>query len=232
MHLTNDISTQSAAHKPTRTVRLLRSPSSSTMSPSSFEGEITLLCTTFRHALRLPGHESESGGYTPVGKFEFTYTASHTFDACDSHDGACGFYAFLLGTLRSSDVTAMVRDQIGLELEELVMRMRPPPFVMYLELWFRDNFSDRERDVGEQFDECLLVGSLYSALNPGMCGWFHSVPNGCTSSTQLWLSISVTAGCVALSLLSLWLRKPPVGTLFHVQYISRLPIFFPSRASS
>lgn len=61
----------------------------------------------------------------------------------------------------------MVRDQIG--LEEQVRRMQPP-FVMYVDFWFRDNFSDRdsEGEMDEQFDECLLMGSLYFPLEPGM----------------------------------------------------------------
>lgn len=61
----------------------------------------------------------------------------------------------------------MVRDQIG--LEEQVRRMQPP-FVMYADFWFRDDFSDRDsgQEMDEHFDECLLMGSLYFPLNPGM----------------------------------------------------------------
>ncbi|KAJ4424991.1 hypothetical protein N0V82_000273 [Gnomoniopsis sp. IMI 355080] len=135
------------------------------MSPS--EGPNTPLCTSCRHALCLPRPDSDSGGYTPVAKYDFFYTASHTFEPHESHDGTCGFYVFLLGVVRSTEVTAMVRDQIG--LEEQVRRLQPP-FVMYVDFWFRDNFSDRdsEQETGEQFDECLLMGSLYFPLGPGM----------------------------------------------------------------
>lgn len=136
---------------------------------SPLEGSITPICTQCRHALRLPEHDDvdSGGGYTSVAKYDFLYTTSHTFEPHDSHNGTCGFYIFLLGVMRSTDVTAMVRDQIG--LEEQVRRMQPP-FVMYAEFWFRDNFSgrDSDREVEEQFDECLLMGSLYFPLNPGM----------------------------------------------------------------
>lgn len=120
-----------------------------------------------------------------MGKYEFVYTPAHTFNPSDSHDGTCGFYAFLLGIMQSSDVTAMVRDQIG--LEEQVMRMQQPPFVMYTEFWFRDNFMDSQREVDEQ----LLIGSLYFPLNPGMyamvqlfqlrLGWGHDEGTGTLS---------------------------------------------------
>lgn len=128
---------------------------------------ITPLCTTCHQALRLPVQKGAPEGYTPVGKYDFVYTSSHTFDPSDSHDGTCGFYAFLLGTMRSGDITAMVRDQTG--LEEQVMRMQQPPFVMYTEFWFRDNFMDSQREMDEQ----LLIGSLYFPLNPGMSVMFQ-----------------------------------------------------------
>lgn len=133
-----------------------------------FEGSITPICANCRHALRLPAYNQRgSGDYTPVGQFDFLYTISHTFEPHESHDGACAFYVFLLQTMRATDVTAMVRDQIG--LEEQVRRMQPP-FVMHAEFWFRDDFADRDgdRQMEEQFDECLLIGSLYFPLKPGM----------------------------------------------------------------
>lgn len=137
----------------------------STMRP--LQGILTSLCIKCRQALRLPGQNSDTGGYTPIAKYDFLYTDSHTFEPHDSHNGTCGFYVFLLGVMRSIDVTVMVRDQIGLEEQ---VRSLQPPFVMWVELWFRDNFSDRdsEREVDEPFDECLLMGSLYFPLGPGM----------------------------------------------------------------
>lgn len=126
-----------------------------------------MLCVKCRQALRLPGQNSDTAGYTPVAKYNFLYTESHTFEPHDSHDGTCDFYVFLLGVMRSIDVTAMVRDQIG--LEEQVRRLQPP-FVMWVDFWFRDNFSDRdiEQELDGPFDECLLMGSLYFPLGPSM----------------------------------------------------------------
>ncbi|KAJ4391382.1 hypothetical protein N0V93_004999 [Gnomoniopsis smithogilvyi] len=135
------------------------------MSPA--EGPVTTICTRCRDALCLPRQNSDSAGYTPVAKYDFLYTTSHTFEPHDSHDGTCGFYVFLLGVMQSNEVTAMVRDQIGLEEQ---VRSIQPPFVMYADLWFRDNFSDRdsEQETDEQPDECLLMGSLYFPLGPGL----------------------------------------------------------------
>lgn len=130
---------------------------------SLFTEGVTSLCSSCQVALRLPGHQSD--GYTPVGKYNFVYTSSHNFDTHDTHDGECDFYVFLLKILRSRDVQDMVKDQTG--LEEQVDRMRLP-VVMCAEFWFRDNFSSSERETDGLFDECLLIGSLFFPLNPGM----------------------------------------------------------------